>query len=182
MTVDARATHARDVVRRWAETTMGWGPDQVEVHPAPHLSTPRFVLVALTQHGARSGSDLYVMTDGDRVLPTSAANLGEVLVEEGFAADPSALPAELVADLFFRMAELGRARPIADADDHALDALPGATRADFAPPRADRDRDGARLEFWSEHGVGGEIERWTVRVARDGAISSTARQIAPPSL
>jgi hypothetical protein len=182
VTVDARADRAREVVRRWAETTMGWGPDQAEAHPAPHLSTPRFVLVVLTQRGARSGSDLYVMTDGDRVLPTNAANLGAILVEEGFAGDPSALPAALVADLFFRMAELGRARPIADADDRALDALPADTRADFAPPRAEREGDGARLEFWSERGVGGEIERWTVRVAPDGALSSTAQQVAPPSL
>lgn len=160
-------------MRRWAESAMGWGPDRVEIHTAPQLSTPGFDLVVLAQPGVRSGGDLYVMTDGDRVLPAGAGNLGAVLAQEGLASDPSALPPELVAELFFRMAEVGRGRPITEAGDRALAAFPEEARAEFAPPSAVRDGDGVRLAFWSERGMGGEVERWDLRLGEDGALDYT---------
>jgi hypothetical protein len=168
--VSERSQRAERVVREWAEQTMGWGPDRVGVHAAPHLSTPRFDLVTLAQRGMRSAGELYAMTDGDRVLPAGAASLGRVLAEEGLPGDPRAVPPERVAELFFRMAEVGRGRPIVDPGDAALERVPAEPRAEFTPPAARREDGGALLEFWSERGLGGDIERWRVRVGADGTL------------
>jgi hypothetical protein len=140
-------SESADTVRRWVETTMGWAPDRFGVYPAPHLSTPHYELVMIDQKAVRHGGELYVMTDGSQVLPAGAENLGKVLAAEG------PLPAELVAELFFRMAEVGRGRPVGDA-------------------RAERDGDGMRYEFSSERGFRGPVEHWTLRVASDGTLST----------
>ena len=92
MTAGVSNERATEVVRRWAYETLGWGPDKVGVHPAPQLSTPHWLLVVLAQAGVHHGGELYVMTDGERVLPASAENLARVLLDEGLAENPDALP------------------------------------------------------------------------------------------
>ena len=146
---------AADVVQRWVESTMGWAPERFSVHAAPHLSTPHHELVVIQQKAIRHGGELYVMTDGERVLPASAANFGSVLLAEGLVDDPEAVPAELVAELFFRMAEVGRGLPVSDP-----------------PPRAERDGDGVRFEFSSARSPGAPAERWRVRLGADGRFES----------
>jgi hypothetical protein len=143
---------ASEFVRRWVESTMGWPPERFAVYAAPHLSTPHFELVMIDQKGVHHGGELYVMTDGSEVLPAGAANLGRVLVAEG----PDTLAPELVAELFFRMAEVGRGRPVSEP-----------------PPRAVRDGDGMRFEFWSERSPGAPLERWTVLLRPDGELESS---------
>jgi hypothetical protein len=142
-------SRAEETVRRWVETTMGWTPDRFSVHAAPHLSTPNYELVVIDQKAIRHGGELYAMTDGERVLPAGAENLGKVLAAEG----ADTLAPELVAELFFRMAEVGRGRPL-----------------DEPPPRLERDGDSVTFEFWSERGFRGPIEHWHVRVAPDGTL------------
>jgi len=166
----ARAERAGAVVRDWVASTMGWGPERAAVYPA-QPSTPGFDLVAIVQNGVRSGGELYVMTDGERVLPAGAANLGTVLAEEGVADDPEALPAALVAELFFRMGQPGGGRPILAAYDPAL---PEDARSAFAPPHAERDGDGVRIAFWSERAPGGPLERWTLRLEPGGELTQAA--------
>jgi len=162
----ARAERAAAVVREWVASTMGWGPERAGVYPA-RPSTPGFDLVAVVQNGVRSGGELYVMTDGERVLPAGAANLGTVLAEEGMASDPEALPAALVAELFFRMGQPGGGRPILTADEPALT---DDARAAFSPPHAERDGDGVRIGFWSQRAPGGPLERWTLRLSPGGEL------------
>jgi hypothetical protein len=173
MGAGARAERAGEVVRDWVSETMGWGPEKVGVHPAPQLSTPKWDFVVLAQPGVHHGGDLYVMTDGERVLPASAENLGQVLLDEGLGDDPDALPAELVAQLFFYMAAVGRGRPVLEDGDRAVADAPG-----FEPPRVDRDGDGVRATFWSERDFGGPLERWTVRLRPDGRLESEAEPVA----
>ena len=144
-----------EIVRRWVQETMGWGDDRFSVHAVPHLSLAHHDLVMIEQKAVRSGGELYVMTDGEDVLPAGAANLGKVLAAEGFASDPAVVPAALVAALFFRMAEVGRGRPLDDP-----------------PPRAVRDGDGVQVEFSSERGFRGPVEHWSVRVTPDGSLRS----------
>jgi hypothetical protein len=148
---------AAEVVRAWVESTMGWSADRFTVHVAPHLSTPHFELVVIAQVAIRHGGELYVMTDGSEVLPAGAANFGRVLLTEG----PDTLAPELVAQLFFRMAEPGRGLPVSDP-----------------APRSARDADGVRFEFWSQRSPGAPLERWTVRLGADGALSS---EVAAPA-
>jgi catechol 2,3-dioxygenase-like lactoylglutathione lyase family enzyme len=178
MSAAERSRRAREVVQSWVESTLEWGPDKVGVHPVPHLSTPRYELVQLAQAGFTSGGDLYVMTDGERVLPAGVENLGMILAEEGFAADPAALEPELVAGLLFLMAEPGRGRPIVEEGDRALARLPAEVRSAFRAPHAERDGDGVRLELWSERSFGGDVERWRVRLAPDGALEDDAELVA----
>jgi hypothetical protein len=142
---------ATAAVRTWVESTMGWEPERFGVHAAPHLSTPRYELVMITQRGVHHGGELYVMTDGSEVLPAGAASLGKVLAAEG----PDTLDPRLVAELFFRMAEVGRGSPVSEP-----------------PPRAERDGDGMRWVFSSARSPGAPVERWTVRLRADGALSS----------
>jgi hypothetical protein len=144
-----------ELVQHWVRETMGWGDDRFSVHVVPHLSLPHHDLVMIEQKAVRSGGELYVMTDGQHVLPAGAANLGKVLAAEGLASDPGAVPAEQVAALFFRMAEVGRGRPL---DDPA--------------PRAARDGDGVMVEFSSERGFRGPVEHWSVWVTPDGSLRS----------
>ena len=161
MNTKLRSERAGAVVRDWVASTMGWEAGQADVYPVPDLSTPRFDLVAIVQAGTRSGGELYVMTDGERILPAGAGNLGAVLTEEGLARNPDALPAELVAGLFLRMAQPGRGWPILTGDDRA------------APPRVQRDGDGVRATFSSERAPGGPLERWTVRLAPGGELTQS---------
>ena len=150
-------SEASEVVRRWVESTMGWAPQRFAVYAAPHLSTPHHELLMIEQKGVGHGGELYVMTDGSSVLPAGAANLGKVLAAEG----PDTLEPELVAELFFRMAEVGRGLPVSEP-----------------PPRASRDGDEMRFEFWSERSPGAPLERWTVRLGADGTLSS---EVAAPA-
>ncbi len=165
MSTQARAERAGAVVQDWVSSTMGWEPGQAGVYPVPDLSTPRFDLVAIVQAGTRSGGELYVMTDGERILPAGAGNLGTVLAEEGLAADPDALPAELVAGLFLRMAQPGRGWPVLAGDDRT------------APPRVERDGDGVRATFSSERAPGGPLERWSVRLAPGGELTQSVEPV-----
>lgn len=158
---EARFAQAEDAVTRWADATLDLGAP-LEVHALPQLSTPRYVLVGLLQPGSRTDADLHALWDGRAVLPSSAGALASVLVREGLMDDPAALPAALVAELWLRLAEPGRGRPLLD------------TGARSTPPRALRDGDAVAITFWSERSHGGPVERWTLRLHADGTLEGAA--------
>lgn len=133
--------------KRAAEWALQRHLKDIRIYPIEHLSTEHFDFFMIEQTQLRGDGDLYVMSDGQAVFEASADNFKTVLRREGFYKRPSALTALKFAQLYFKMAELRRARVLEDADDWTLEDYDRQRWGEYVPPSLQQQRDHVVVRF-----------------------------------
>ena len=158
----------------WAERTFG----RADLVRVPHLSTPRHDFYVVSQPRLGHAGEVYVMSDGQDVFPAGRDNFAEVLRREGVLDDPGVLPAAQLAELAIRMGEVRQARVLEDGSDFALEALEPGVRARFALPEVRGTDDGVEATFWTTGPEPSRVERWQLRVTRNGSVTHEVERVS----
>lgn len=172
VTPDIQA-EATEKVGAWLAQEFDQPLDAFNIIPLTHLNTPHFASFMIEQKRLRTAGDLYVMSDGKSVLLASQKHFAQVLEAEALLQNPTAIPAEQIAELYLRMAEARTGGIITESSAFPLQSLNPEDHAQFNPPSVEKTQTGLILRFWSIGASPTAVTQWEIHIHPDYTLKTS---------